>query len=185
MQANKVVRSLMWRRNVVLVSILGTCLGLTAYAFGETGPGTCAAATESRQLDFWLGNWTMANAGASGGSTSKVYLSLDKCVFVEHWESGKGHVTEKTFAYSPDDKNWYGMFADNEGRAHVFADGKVTSGSAEFHGQSRGPNGETVLNRLRVVKVSPNKLEETWEKSTDSGANWTMVYRAEYTRANP
>lgn len=181
MQNNRIVRSLTSRSLMVLLAIW---LGLTAFAFAAPGPGTCAADPESRQLDFWLGNWTMANPGASSGGTSKVYLSLDKCVFVEHWESGKGHVTEKTFAYSPDDKSWYGMFADNEGRAHIFGDGKVASGTAEFHGQSRGPHGEAVLNRLSVVRMAPNKVQETWEKSIDNGASWTTVYRAEYVRAN-
>ena len=64
----------------------------------------------------------MTNPGsASANSTSNVNLSLDKCLFVERWDSGKGHITEKVFAYSPDDKTWYGMFADNEGRAHIFS----------------------------------------------------------------
>jgi hypothetical protein len=61
----------------------------------------------------------MANAGV-GSNSNKVYLSCDKCVFVEHWEDGKGHVTEKMRGYSPEEKTWYGMFADNEGRVHVF-----------------------------------------------------------------
>ena len=121
----------------------------------------------------------------SANSTSNVSLSLDQCLFVERWDSGKGHIAEKMFAYSPDDKTWYGMFADNEGRAHIFLSGTVASGAAEFHGTSRGPNGEEVLNRLRIVRLPPNRIEETWEKSTDRSANWTTVYRAEYSRSNP
>lgn len=174
------------RRLFVLVLIAGW-IALAASASAAAGPGTCAGDSETRQLDYWLGNWSMRNPGASSGATSssKVSLSLDKCVFVEHWDSGKGHVTEKTFAYSPDDKNWYGMFVDNEGRAHVFTQGKVTSGTAEFDGPSRGPNGEAVLNRLKIVRVGANKVEESWEKSTDNGTNWKLVYRAEYVRTNP
>jgi len=68
---------------------------------------------------------------------------------------------------------------------HIFVDGKVSSGTAEFHGPSRGPNGEEVLNRLRVARVTADKIEETWEKSTDNGRTWTRVYRAEYSRATP
>jgi hypothetical protein len=116
---------------------------------------------------------------------SKVTLSLDKCMFIEHWENGKGHVTEKMFAYSPEDKNWGGMFADNEGRVHVFLTGKVSPGTAEFHGPSRGPKGETELHNLKVVRTAPNRLEETWEKSLDNGATWTTVYRAGYSPAQP
>lgn len=170
-----------WGRLTFFVAV-GMCLAINAY--GATDAGPCSTTPETRQLDFWLGNWSMANA-AGDTNISKVTLSLDKCVFVEHWENGKGHVTEKMLAYSPEDKNWYGMFADNEGRVHIFLDGKVAGGTAEFHGPSRGSNGEAVLNKLRVVRLSPNKIEETWEKSTDNGVNWTTAYRVEYSRTNP
>jgi hypothetical protein len=182
MKGNAVNRTLKWRKAILILVGIGACL--TTSAFGATDPGRCSTNAEIRKLDYWLGTWTMANAGG-GSNTSKVYLSLDKCMFVEHWENGKGHATEKMLAYSPEDKNWYGIFADNEGRVHVFLDGKVASGTAEFHGPSRGPNGEEVRNRLKVVRLSPNKIEETWEKSTDDGASWTTAYRAEYTRTIP
>lgn len=163
-----------------LVIAVGLCLASTAFAATDAEP---CANPETRQLDYWLGNWTMGSGDDK--SISKVSLSLDKCVFVERWENGKGHVTEKLFAYSPEDKNWYGLFVDNQGRVHVFLDGKVSPEVAEFRGPSRGPNGETVLNRLKVLRVSSDKLAEVWEKSTDNGAHWTTAYRAEYSRADP
>jgi hypothetical protein len=181
MKHELVVSILRFCRILLLLVAIGACLRSSAFAATDAEP--CATNTESRQLDYWLGNWSMGDD--AGHSTSKVSLSLDKCMFVEHWENGKGHVTQKMFAYSPEDKNWRGMFADNEGRVHVFLDGKVSSGTAEFHGPSRGPDGEVVLNRLKVVRLSVNKIEEVWEKSTDNGANWATAYRAEYSRANP
>jgi hypothetical protein len=165
---------------------MAVCFALPAYSSGKTGPSSCGADSEIRKLDYWVGNWTAASAGNASPSTiSKVSLSLDNCMIVEHWDSGKGHVAEKMFAYSPDDKSWYGMFADNEGRAHVFLNGTVSSGTAEFRGPSRSPKGEEVLNKLTIVQTSPNKLEESWQKSTDQGSSWTTVYRADYTRTNP
>lgn len=163
----------------ILIAI-GLCFATRAFAATDAQP---CANPETRQLDYWLGSWTMGEG--TDKSISKVSLSLDKCEFVERWEDGKGHVTEKMFAYSQEEKNWYGMFVDNQGRAHAFLDGKVTSDLAEFHGPSRGASGEPVLNRLKIIRVAPDKLEEVWEKSTDNGAHWTMAYRADYSRANP
>jgi hypothetical protein len=114
-----------------------------------------------------------------------VTLSRDKCLVVENWDGGRGHRGQNVFGYSADDKSWYGMFADNEGRVHVFTSGKVADGTAEFEGTSRGPNGESILNRVKVTRVSSNKVEQTWEKSSDNGANWHVVFRGEYSRANP
>ena len=88
------------------------------------------------------------------------------------------------FAYSADAKRWYGMFADNEGRVHIFTSGKVQAGSAEFDGPSLGEDGVEVMNRVRLVRVAPDKLEQTWEKSSDHGASWKTVFRGEYLRSN-
>ena len=165
-----------------LVAVACVSLKTTAAAAAQSGP---CSTTDTRQLDFWLGNWTGANPGPSSGGTSKVYLSLDKCLFIEHWENGQGHESDKMFAYSTDDKTWHGMFADNQGRIHIFVEGKVGPGSAEFRGSSWGPNGEAVLNRLTLTQKVPNRVEEKWEKSTDKGATWTAAYSADYVRANP
>jgi hypothetical protein len=100
---------------------------------------------------------------------------------VESWDDGRGHQGENLFAYSADDKSWHGMFADNQGRVHAFT-GKVRSGLAEFYGPSRGPKGEAVLNRIRVVRVASDKVEQSWEKSEDNGTSWTAVFKGEYSR---
>jgi hypothetical protein len=103
---------------------------------------------------------------------------------VENWDGGRGHSGENMFAYSPEGKTWYGMFADNTGRVHVFSDGKVASGVAEFRGTSHGPKGETVLNKVKVVRIDATRVEQTWQKSTDNGATWTTEFRGEYARAD-
>jgi hypothetical protein len=160
----------------------GGCLSVAApAAFAAADTQSCSANPESRQMDFWLGQWVVTYPGMSGGSVSKVDLSLDQCLIVETWDGGKGHKGENMFAYSSDDKSWHGMFADNQGRVHVF-EGKVSQGSAEFTGPSRGPNGEAVLNRIKIVRLSPDQVEQSWEKSTDNGATWRTEFRGEYIR---
>lgn len=161
---------------------VGLCLAPPAFA---ANPAPCAANLHSRQLDFWVGNWAISAPGSSAYATSTVSLALDQCIVIESWDGGRGHKGENIFAYSPDDKSWHGMFADNEGRVHVFLNGNVTSGSAEFSGPSRGPDGQSVLNRVRIVRLSSNKVEQTWQKSTDNGATWSTEFRGEYSRKNP
>jgi hypothetical protein len=153
---------------------------MPTFAAADSAP--CSTNAESRQLDYWLGQWTVTVPGVPGTSTSDVSLSLDGCLVVESWDGGKGHKGENMFAYSADERSWHGMFADNQGHVHVFVNGKVAAGSAEFSGPSRGPNGEAVLNRIRIVRVEANKIEQTWEKSTDNGVTWKTVFRGEYAK---
>lgn len=175
-----------WFRVVLFIAGMAVWFGLTTpYTFAAADSGPCATSSEGRQLDYWLGDWVVTAPGGTGSSTSKVSLSLDKCLVLEKWGDGKDHMGENLFGYSADDKSWRGMFADNRGRVHVFVDGSVASGVAEFRGPSTGPEGQAVLNRVRIVRVTPQKVAQTWEKSTDKGATWTMAFRAEYTRKTP
>jgi hypothetical protein len=107
---------------------------------------------------------------------------LDKCIIVETWDGGRGHTGENWFGYNADDKSWHGMFADNQGRVHVFVNGKVASGSAEFSGPSQGTDGQMIVNRVRIVRIGPDRAEQIWEKSSDHGATWTTEFRGEYSR---
>jgi hypothetical protein len=160
-------------------------LAFATNGFAAADAHSCAANSANRQFDYWLGNWKVGPAGSPGTAHSAVTLSLDKCLVVENWNGERGHRGKNVFGYSADDKSWYGMFADNEGRVHVFSSGKVADGTAEFQGTSRGPNGESILNRVKVIRLNANKVEQTWEKSSDNGASWNVVFRGEYSRANP
>jgi hypothetical protein len=169
---------------VLLAAALGLSLDVTTQpAFATADPVPCSG-SNSRQLDFWLGDWSVTYPGATSPSTSKVYLDLDRCLVIESWAGGKNHSGKNFFAYSADDQSWHGMFGDNEGRVHVF-EGKVASGSAEFYGQSRNPERQAVLNRIKIVLITPQKIEQTWEKSTDKGATWTTAFTGEYSRKSP
>lgn len=167
-------------KSIFLVVVFGLAFATDGVA--ATASDSCTSNPANRQLDYWLGNWKI---GSAGNAHSNVTLSLDKCLVVENWDGGGGHRGRNMFGYSADDKSWYGMFADNEGRVHVFTSGKVADGTAEFGGTSRGPNGESTLNRVKVIRLNPNKVEQTWEKSNDNGATWNVVFRGEYSRANP
>jgi hypothetical protein len=177
-----VVQSSQVLKKILFILALFLCVVAVPSTFAANGPGTCATSPESRQLDFWLGDWTILAPGASPSATSTVSLSLDSCVITENWDGGKGQRGENIFAYSYGDQGWRGLFVDNEGRAHAFVNGKISAGTAEFLGPNRGPNGEEVLNRIRVVRLSADKVEQTWDKSTDKGATWSPIFRLEYSR---
>jgi hypothetical protein len=65
---------------------------------------------------------------------------------------------------------------------HVFVNGKVASGSAEFSGPSQRTDGQMIVNRVRIVRIGPDKVEQIWEKSSDLGATWTTEFRGGYSR---
>jgi hypothetical protein len=172
-------------RQVVLVCITGACMALAPHAFAASTASSCAAHAENRQLDFWVGDWAVGGQGAAANASSSVALTLDKCAVVERWDGGRGHRGENIFAYSADDKRWHGMFVDNEGRVHTFLDGKASPDGVTLLGPSIGPDGTSVLNRVRIVRIGPNRVDQVWEKSVDNGHTWSLAFRGEYSRKNP
>jgi hypothetical protein len=171
----------------LMLMLAGVCGLLAAPAVSRADEqGACAANAHGRQLDYWVGDWVVTNPGGAGNnSSSKVRLALDQCVVIEDWSDHKGHDGENIFGYSEGDQSWRGMFFDNRGHVHVFVEGKVESGAAEFLGPSRGPHGEATLNRIRLQRLAPDRLEQTWEKSTDNGRTWARQFRLEYARSHP
>jgi len=166
--------------DLLLAAVLCAALAPKANAVADAGP--CAKSPETQQLDFWLGDWAISTPGAGPSASSKVYRALGGCEVVESWDGADGHKGENRFAWSADDQTWHGMFADNQGRVHLFLNGKVAAGSAEFTGPSSGPAGATVLNRITILRKGTGQAEQIWQKSSDNGATWTTQFRLEYTR---
>lgn len=144
-------------------------------AASQTG---CSANAAARQLDYWLGDWSVD----SGNGYSSVHRSLDDCLLIESWGSNRSaHRGENVIAFSPEQKLWYGLFADNQGRVHSMQ-GSVQGGTAEFTGPGRDENGASILKRVKVVRVNDTTVQQIWEKSTDNGATWTLEFKMDYIR---
>ena len=169
-------------RIVVLSISLLFCIAPPVLAAPSPGPNACAANLQSRQLDFWLGDWKVTAPGSSPNAASRVYLALDKCAVIESWDGGRGHRGQNIFAYSADDGAWHGMFLDNEGRMHILNGALDADGAVVFTGPSRAPDGHKVLNRVRIVSVGPNEVRQISQKSSDNGASWSAEYSGDYTR---
>jgi len=165
--------------------LVGVGLGGVPCALAAVVAGPCVSNPGNRALDFWLGEWHVAAPGSAPSAGSTVVLDLDNCVVVERWDGGRGHIGENLFAYSDDDKKWHGMFADNEGRVHVFLDGEESQNQVRFSGPSQDSNGGSVLNRVTIRRIDVDNVEQAWEKSSDGGKTWTSAFLGHYTRKRP
>lgn len=170
------------KKHIRYIVLLATILALFCSTQIAAQENSCASSPETQKLNYWLGDWSIAAPGSAADASSHVSFSLEKCVIVENWKGENNHFGENIFGYSTGDKSWKGFFADNRGHVHVFVDGRVSAGKAEFEGPSRGEKGEQVLNRIRITQLSADKVEQTWDKSTDNGATWAPQFRLEYTR---
>jgi hypothetical protein len=168
------------RSGIVLLSIAaGICIRAADMS-------SCAASPAARQLDYWVGDWSVSSPDAPGTGHSKVYLSLDQCLLVESWKSDTSpHNGENAIAYNAADNTWYGLFVDNHGRVHSFKGAATAGSAAALQGPALDENGKPILKRVRIVRAAADKVEQIWEKSLDNGATWVTEFRMEYARTRP
>ncbi len=140
--------------------------------------------TESRQFDFWLGEWDVSWNGGAG--TNSVTRILDGQVIQERFTA---------FAASPDDKPFIGMsvsvfdlasgkwrqtWVDNSGSymdfTGAYVDGKLTLYT------ERTVDGKPGAYRMVFYNIAESSLDWDWERSEDGGQTWTLLWRIHYQR---
>jgi hypothetical protein len=112
-------------------------------------PAPCTS-PESRQLDFWVGDWDLSwpgPAGKPGGTgTNHVEKTLGGCVIEEHFTGNPpsrllGHSVS---TYNAREKAWKQTWVDNQG-AYIDLTGEFKDGEMRLVRQGFAPDGKTAM----------------------------------------
>jgi hypothetical protein len=148
-------------------------------------PAGACGATEYRQFDFWVGNWTVTGrkTGKFAG-TNNVTKPLGNCVVMEHWTGARGLRGSSFNTYDPGRRRWHQTWVDDSGTL-LLLDGGMQSGSMVLTGASTASDGKTILNRVTWTPLSNGTVRQHWTISTDGGRTWSDAFDGIYTRAKP
>jgi tetratricopeptide (TPR) repeat protein len=142
----------------------------------------CAASPEHRQFDFWIGEWDVQNPQGQPAGTSSIQLILGGCVVFENWTSGGGAYTGKSFnLYNSSLKKWQQFWADDKGGSLEFA-GEYKNNELRYTGESLDPKGNKIMHRLTFFNLSPGRVRQLWEQSTDDAKTWTITFDGLYVK---
>ncbi len=140
----------------------------------------CRNTPESRQLDFWLGEWDVETSGQKIARSS-IQLILDECVVFENYEA-PGYSGKSLSAWSSGNKRWEQYYTDTAGGARLLT-GSLQAGkmvmTTEFD-----RNGTKVTNRMTYSKEGPDRVRQFIETSIDGGKTWSAGYDGMYVRRN-
>ncbi|MGH8027106.1 MAG: hypothetical protein ACREO0_10310 [Pseudoxanthomonas sp.] len=142
-------------------------------------------AAQSRQFDFWLGQWEVTNPVGQLAGRSRVESILGGCVLLENWDSPTG-VSGKSFnLYNADTDRWEQFWVDNSGsRLHL--SGALKEGRMALHGVQDKLNAQTGLRQHERITWTPNadgSVRQHWETSNDDGKTWATSFDGLYRRA--
>jgi len=144
----------------------------------------CVYNAENRQFDFWVGQWDVVDAtsGVTAGS-SHIDKELGECVIWENWASANSTYAGKSYnIYNPDLKRWEQFWVDNVGGAIHFYGG-LQDGVMDFYtDEVVQPDGTKLKRHLQFFNLSPDKVRQFSQGSTDGGKTWKVEYDFTYTR---
>ena len=146
----------------------------------------CTYAPESRQFDFWIGDWDVSGTEDQGAAGhSHIERAIGDCVIWENWTSlgHSGYYGKSYNAWNPHLARWEQFWVDNSGDLmHFF--GKLDQGIMDFWTDAVPQGDGTTLTRhLQFIPLPDGSVRQYSRGSVDGGKTWQVEYDFTYRRA--
>lgn len=139
----------------------------------------CKGRAESRQFDFWIGEWLPKNAQGLTVGTSSIQLILGSCVILENWNTPVS--SGKSFSnFSTNDGKWHQTWVDDKGTLAYYTGGLV--GGKMVLDSERVVNGKKMIARMTFSRLENGDVRQHGESSNDEGKTWTTTFDFTYVR---
>jgi len=153
-------------------------------AAAERNEKPCDYAPESRQFDFWLGEWNVVTTTEkTTGGKSRIERILNGCVILENWTSANPPYQGKSFnTYNSVLKRWEQFWVDNSaGMIHFY--GGLKDGLMDFWTDAiPQPDGKLLKRHLQFIPLGPDTVRQFSRGSNDDGKTWFVEYDLTYNR---
>ncbi|HSD64171.1 MAG TPA: DUF1579 family protein [Ignavibacteriaceae bacterium] len=141
---------------------------------------------ESRQFDFWIGDWDaewMTKDGVRKSGSNQVINLFNGCVIEENFNGEPGNQLKgKSFSvYDAKEKIWKQTWVDNGG-GYLDFKGGFNEGKMILTRSTNDKNGAPVHQRMVYYNISKNEFDWDWEISRDNGNTWELKWRIHYSR---
>ncbi len=145
-------------------------------------PG-CPSA-ESRQFDFWLGEWDVFGPKGKQAGTNSITSVMKGCALREEWTGAAGNRGTSLNVYDPVDKQWHQTWADGSG-LRLRLDGGMQGSSMVLAGTSMDAEGKRTRDRITWTPNADGTVRQLWEQSSDEGKTWTVAFDGRYVKKKP
>jgi len=156
-------------------------IALAAQAALST-PASCPAA-EHRQLDFWLGRWTVVETatGVLAGE-SLIEPIYRGCAVRESFESPEGFIGGSTSLWDQRAGEWVQFGTGSTGARMLFT-GRWDGGRMSLMTTQTRSDRLPLLIRMRLEPLPGGEVRQWSDMSSDHGETWRPRYDYTYRRA--
>lgn len=136
---------------------------------------------EYHRFDFWLGCWEVHNPQGKVVGHNDVTSIQGGCIVLENWKSARGYETGTSFNFFDNrDHKWHQTYYDNSGNF-----GNYPPMAGDLQGGKMvliTALGEKPISRWTWYVLSPGKVRQMAEQSTDQGKTWTITWDSVYVK---
>ena len=141
----------------------------------------CATRSESRQFDFWLGEWTVSGPQGQVVGENVITSDLEGCVVRESWTSAYGDRGTSVNTWDPATALWHQIWTSEDGTVTHY-EGGWRGGQMRFVATGFGDaDGKTGHRRMTFTPNPDGSVRQLIEVSSD-GTTWQVgfdgLYRA-------
>ena len=160
--------------------LIVTGLALTVALLPSSSAAQDAQCSDERshQFDFWIGEWEVFSGDQLAG-TNGIRQVLDGCVLHENWIGAGGNAGSSFNFYNPQTKKWQQFWVWRNGTT-LELEGGYEDGKMILAGESIGPKGNKIHNRITWYDNADGTVRQHWEISKDRGKNWETAFDGLY-----
>jgi tetratricopeptide (TPR) repeat protein len=144
----------------------------------------CEYDSRFRQFDFWIGEWDVKPAQALEGppvGESSITRAADGCIVLENWTGAKGGSGKSLNFYNRASGQWQQTWVGSDSTVLEYH-GEYKDGAMRFEAETAGANGTRINNKLTFFNLSPDRVRQLAETSSDGGKSWSTRYDFIYLR---
>jgi hypothetical protein len=153
-----------------------------APASAQAPPPNPCAAPESRQFDFWIGDWDVFQPDGKLAGTNRI-APIYGCVLHESWKGRGGYEGQSFNRYDAQRGVWHQSWVDSSGGLLViegaFKDGAMRMSDA---GQPAKKDPKKV-NEIAWTANADGSVRQLWRVSEDGGTTWKTSFDGKYVRS--
>ena len=98
----------------------------SVYRAGNYAAAPCESRPESRQFDFWVGEWDVTTPKGAHAGSSSVQKILGGCVVFENWTPASGAAGKSLNAYNSKLKMWQQFWTSASGNVTEYRQSNTT-----------------------------------------------------------
>lgn len=140
----------------------------------------CRARPESRQLDFWLGEWAVTNPQGQVAGENVITADLEGCVVRESWTDGYGGRGTSVNFWDTTTEQWHQIWTSDNGTVTHYQ-GEFRDGAMRFVAVGLGPEGAPRHQRMTFTPNPDGSVRQLIEVSED-GTTWNIGFDGLYRR---